>query len=473
MDGQVGDEAFAGSTLPTWQVAGLSLAVLVGHVLNGSGALVFGLLSVGVIWTLHRLHTHAPGSRTTADLIASVPGAAPARAIRVVQFAAYVLLGAYTARNIAQLTLAWFTDPDATPSGWSLAAISVTAVAVAAVLVGALPTRLLAPVATVLAAIGLLAFFYVSLAVIAKTASAAPLFAPSMAIGADPKSIEWGPAAVLIALAITFAGFEIPTTVNDRLGSVRRPLGIAIALVAVCATTAWVASSMATDGDFRYEATDLVYIASDMFGESASLWLLAAAFALTVAAILVLVWGATRVIRPATGNSPVPLLTTAVVAGVLAFALSIGTGGAAAKLGGVAGILLLAVYAAAAHANSRLDDENSTAWALSALMATVLVVVAFVMGVSEGWWPSAIAIAIVVAAAGWALKSAAGATPGASLHTKGRQPRGKVDRQVRQHRRGEAARARVQPAEQPASNAGDEHGADHGLSRDAGVDDVP
>ena len=38
---------FGVAALPTWQAAGLSLAVIVGHVFNGSGALVFGLLSVG------------------------------------------------------------------------------------------------------------------------------------------------------------------------------------------------------------------------------------------------------------------------------------------------------------------------------------------------------------------------------------------------------------------------------------------
>ena len=65
------------TALPTWQATGLSLAVIVGHVFNGWGAVVFGLLSVGVIWTLHRLHAHAPGARSTADLIASAPGPRP------------------------------------------------------------------------------------------------------------------------------------------------------------------------------------------------------------------------------------------------------------------------------------------------------------------------------------------------------------------------------------------------------------
>jgi hypothetical protein len=345
-----------------------------------------------------------PESRTTAELIASVPGAAPAWAIRIVQFAAYVLIGAYAATGIAQITLILFTDPDATPLGWSVAAMSVTAVAVTAALVGALPTRLLAPAATVLAAIGLLAYFYISLAVITKTASGAPLAAPPTNIGGLPGLTEWGPAAILIALALPFAGFEISTTVNDRLASVRRPLGIAIALVAVCATTAWVASSMATAGDFRYEALDLGYIASDMFGESVLLWLNAATIALTVAATLVLVWGATRVIRPATGTSVVPLVVTAVVTGVLALPLSIGWGGAE-KLPGVASLLLLVVYVAAAHANSRLDDSSTTAWAWFALMGVVLAVVAFLTGASQSWWPVVVALIVVAAAGAWAVQS--------------------------------------------------------------------
>jgi len=106
------------TALPTWQATGLSLAVIVGHVFSGSGAIVFGLLSVGVIWTLHRLHTHAPRSQTTADLITSAPGAAPAQAIVVIQFVAYVLIGAYTAKSIASMALIWMTGPDTTISEW-------------------------------------------------------------------------------------------------------------------------------------------------------------------------------------------------------------------------------------------------------------------------------------------------------------------------------------------------------------------
>lgn len=430
--GQVGAGAITESTLaPTlagWQVTGLSLAVLVGHVLNGAGAFVFGLLSVGVIWTLHRLRGNAPHARTTADLISSVPGAVPARAVRVVQFSAYALIGAYSTTNIVSLALTWSTDPDATPPDWSVPALCILVVGLAATAVATLPTRLLALVATALAAIGLLAYFYVALAVIAKIASGAQLAAPSMDIEASSALTEWGAAATVIALAIVFAGFEIPTTANDRLTSVRRPLGLAIALIAICATTAWVASNMATAGGFRYEATDLVFIASDMFGQSTTLALFLATIALTVAAVLVLMWGATRVIRPAAGSTPVPLVTTAVVTGVLACTLAIGFGDMQVDLWAVAGLLLLVLYVAAAHANSRLDDSSTTAWAWLVLMAIVLAIATVLTGASRGWWPVVVAIVIVAAASAWAIQT--GKTPPA---TKAR-PQSKSERLSRGNR---------------------------------------
>jgi hypothetical protein len=366
---------------------------------------------------LHRLHAHAPGSRTTADLIASVPGATPASAIAVIQFVAYVLIGAYTAKSITSIALPWLAWPDTTIPGWSGPALAVATAAVGCVLVGALPTRLLAPAATVLAAFSLLVFFYVALAVVARVLSGTAPVEPIMEIGATPAATQWGPAALLISLAIAFAGFEIPTTASDRLRSVRRPLGGAIALATLCAALAWVATNLGSTGEFRYDAADLVLIAGQMFGGTGSLWLLAATIAQAVAALLVLIWGARRVVRPHITGSALPLAVTAVVMILLVLAISLRWGDAAAHLWGVAGILLLAVYAAAAHANSRLDDDNTTAWAVFALMAVVSVVVVFLMGTSEGWWPPGIAIAIVAAAAVWAVKSAAGATPGASLHS--------------------------------------------------------
>jgi hypothetical protein len=196
-----------------------------------------------------------------------------------------------------------------------------------------------------------------------------------------------------------------------------------MALATLCAALAWVATNLASTGEFRYDAADLVLIAGQMFGGTGTLWLLAAAIAGAVAALLVLIWGATRVVQPPVAGSVLPLTVTAVVTGLLVLAISFSWGDAAAHLWGVAGILLLGVYVAAAQANSRLDDENSTAWAVFALMAMVFVVAVFLMGASQGWWPSGIAIAIVAAAAVWALKSPAGATPSAVALRQGPPPR--------------------------------------------------
>jgi hypothetical protein len=398
----VPDRAFDGAlgiaVLPAWQAVGLSVAVIGSQLFSGSGVLVFALFSVGVIWSLHRLRAHSPDSASTADLIASAPGAAPARVVNVLQFVAYVTLGAYAAKTIASMALVWLTYFGRIAPDWWGPAIAVAVVGIVAVLVGALPTRLLATVATVLAAFGLLVFFYIALAVIARMASGTAPIELITKFGASAAATEWGPAAMVVSLAIVLAGFEIPTAVSDRLSSVARPLGWAIVLVAVCATTAWVATNMATTGDFNFDAIDLVQVAIQMFGETGANFVIGAEIAGAVAALLVLVWGATRVIRPSATFSVVPLAVTAVVTALLTLAMAAGWFDAAAKLWGVAGLLLVAVYLLAAQANSRLDDSSTTAWAWFALTAIVLAVAAFLMGAAYGWWPVAIAVVVVALA---------------------------------------------------------------------------
>jgi hypothetical protein len=391
--------------IPTWQAAGLSLAVVAGHVLIGSGALVFGVLSIGVIWTLQRLRASAPQARTTAELIASVPGGAQARAVSIVQFAAYVLIAAYAARTVASVGLIWLSSPQATAPEWSQAALAVAVAAITAVAAGAMPTRVLAPVAAVLAVFGLLVFFYVSLAVIAKTASGTAPIEPLLQMGANAAPTEWGPAAVVVSLALAFAGFEIPTAATDRLPSVGRPLGCAMALVVLCAMVAWVATNMATAGDFRYDAGDLTQVAAAMFGMASGFWLLlAATLALAIAALLVLIWGATRVVAPARTGGAAPLVAAGVATTVLAALVSGNWADAASKLWGVGGLLLLAVYLLAAQANSRSDDSSTIAWAVFAAMGVAVAAIAVLKGLAEGWWPVGVALVILAGAAAWAVK---------------------------------------------------------------------
>lgn len=394
------DEGVEAAALPTWQAAGLALAVILGDVLNGSGVLLFGLLSIAVIWSLQRLHAHAPSSMSTAQLIASAPGAAPARAVSVVQYAAYVLMAAVSATSVGLLALSFRSDLTA---GWLWPALSAAAALVAAVFVAGLPTRLLAPVAAVLAGFGLLVFFFVALSVLAKVFSGTAPIDMTVQMGTAPKPTEWGPVALVGLLALTVPGFEIPTVVSDRLRSVARPLGLAMALLVVCAATAWAAVNVATTGDFRYDAADLILIAGDMFGESVSLWMVGASIATATAVLLVLLWGATRVAHQEVRSGGAGLMVTAVAVGALAAVMCAGWGDVSSKTLGVAGILLLVVYVAAAHANSRLDQDNTVAWAVFAVMGIELAaaVAAVLSGTSgqSGAWPLMIAAAIVGIAA--------------------------------------------------------------------------
>ena len=170
---------------------------------------------------------------------------------------------------------------------------------------------------------------------------------------------------------------------------------------------------MATVGDFRYDAADLAPIASQMFGELGALWpLLAATTAQAIAALLVLTWGAKRIVAPfAAAASPMPLALTAVATIALALVAAGDPAGLSAKLWGVGGLLLVAVYLLAAQANSRLDDSSTIAWAFFALMGIALAGAVLLKGADAGWWPVGITVVVIAAAAAFAVKRPARPAP--------------------------------------------------------------
>jgi hypothetical protein len=387
------------NSLPGWQATGLALAAIGSHVLVGSGAFAFAVLAAGVIWALHRLHVNAPGARSTADLIASVIGTAPARAVGVVQYVAYLLLAAFTASSVAMLTVTWAVNPDAASSGWLWAAMALAVAGIAGVLVALMPVTILAPAVTALAGFGLLVYFYLALAVLAKVYSGtAPID-----IGTAPPLSKFGAFGVVITLAMSLVAFEIPSTAADRLRSMSRPLGYAMALMVLCCGITWLATNVGATGSMRYDATDLVYILTDMFSGPSGLWVIAATTALASAWLIVLIWGATRAAPDPLPSGAPGVLAVTVITAVLAVAVCRGWGDLPDKLWGVAGILILVVYVGVAHANSRLDDSSSIAWGVFALMALALVVVTFVVGAGISWWPvglaaGVVAIAVAVAA---------------------------------------------------------------------------
>ena len=201
-------------------------------------------------------------ARTTADLIASVPGAAPAGAIRVIQFVAYVLIGAFTAASIAAMALLWIRGPTwwfpagrdprcpSPPSRWAPSWW------------GALPTRSWPRWRRCWRGSARRCSPTSALAVIAGWRRA-PRLSTRHRTRPDPRADRVGPCGTFDFARDRFAVFEIPTTVNARLyfcGPGRS--GSRWPSSSLCAAVAWVATNMGSTGEFRYNAADLFQVAA-------------------------------------------------------------------------------------------------------------------------------------------------------------------------------------------------------------------
>jgi hypothetical protein len=154
----------------------------------------------------------------------------------------------------------------------------------------------------------------------------------------------------------------------------------------------------------------MVLLASDLFADAGSLWLLVSSLALGSAGLLAITLAAVRVASRLTQQISQQLRVGAVtlVFGVVTSMLLIVTtrdwGGAGSKLAGVAQPLLIAVYVIAAEANSRLPGSSEAATVLRVLMPTLAVVVVLVpLSYYEydagSLWPAALAAATVAVAA--------------------------------------------------------------------------
>jgi hypothetical protein len=125
----------------------------------------------------------------------------------------------------------------------------------------------------------------------------------------------------------------------------------------------------------------MVLLASNLFSDAGSLWLLASSVVLGSAALLAITLAAVRVASRLTQQlsrqSRVGAVTigVAVVTSMLVILTTGSLGGVASKLAGVAPLLLIAVYVIAAEANSRLPGRSEVTVALRVWMPTLAVVV--------------------------------------------------------------------------------------------------
>ena len=364
-----------------WQAAGLSLAAGGIAATRGPGA-VAAVLALGpMVWAFGRLHRHSLSAGSTSDLVAKVLGGRTGLFTGLLQLAGYSLLSVGIARGLGvAVALLLVHDVESVTTSWWWPVWTVVAATLAAALTYSCRTRLLVSIAAILAAAGMLVYFYVALSAIARVATGT---VPHQTGGVAPES-GMGTSTLLIALGLTLLGVEAVTTVNSRVSSVSRPIGSAMAVIALCAATGWVAVALASDTALAFDESQIVLLASDLFADAGSIWLLTSSLAVGSAALLAITLAAVRVASRLTQQiseqSRVGAVTIG-VAGVTSLLVIVSTrdwGGAGSKFAYVAPLLLMAVYVIAAEANSRLPGSSDAAMVLRVWMPTLAVVVVLV-----------------------------------------------------------------------------------------------
>jgi hypothetical protein len=275
-----------------WQAAGLSLAAGGIAATRGPGAVAAVVALAPMVWAFGRLHRHGPSASSTSDLVAKVLGVRVGLFTGLLQLVGYLLLAVAFSRNIGVAgALPLVQDVEMVGDSWWWPVCAVAAAIVAAVLVYVCRTKLIVSIAAVFAACGVLVYFYVALSAIARMATGA---APLQTGGVAPET-GLGTSTLLIELGLALVGVEAVTTLSGRVTSVSRPIGSAMAVIALCGVTGWVAVALASHTALAFDTTQLVLLASDLFSDAGSIWLAASSVALGCAALLAITLAAVRV----------------------------------------------------------------------------------------------------------------------------------------------------------------------------------
>ena len=368
-------ESGAWARVSGWQAMGLCLAAVGLQGLSGLGGLLGVALFAPIVFALVRLRRHAPGAVSTPGMVGAVLGARTAAVAAIVQITAYVALTVTAAQAIVIPWLRIDSSPD--PMGgavfdksqWTLMALVV--IVVAAVMVFGLPTLVTATMVAIIAVVGLLTYFYFSLAIVTTYLSAGvsmsePRYDPAPATGLQAT-------AALIVLAAGMTGFEVVATRRRRGGASAWPMGGALVVVGACAGLGSWAAQLGPGGFGPFDEPFLWQAAEELYGSTGTALLNSAAIMLATAGMLAMLWGI-RNLTEQTGTTWSPRL---VQAGVLAatVALAVIVTQLQWQFGHVGSLLLIALYAIVFIASARVPGDSLTIWWLRIVLPVVLVAV--------------------------------------------------------------------------------------------------
>jgi hypothetical protein len=386
--------------LPAWRAVGLSLAPIGAAIFNGVAGLCAAAIVAVLIFAFARLHRYAPQAVSTGDLVAATVGPAAGRFTSLVQLAAYVLLGVGAALTLALQPLTGAPDLDAALAGWWWPGWSVAGVVIAGAVVAYLPTRAVGATAAALAGVGLLIFLDLALAIVARVATGTP----PMTMGSTHVDSVLLATAAAIPLGLGLIGFEAATVVSGRLESVARPVGTAVGVTALGAVALLAAANLGATGGFHGSAVNLSLIVSQFFADAGFYWFATAALCLGSAALLALMWAATRVAGRLFGSGPEVALLVSAVMCVLAGAFSLFQDHLGRLPVAVPALLLLVVYMLVTEANSRVAGSAAAQQAPRLILVVVTVCVVLIpLRVTDfamlTLWPLVIAAASLAVAA--------------------------------------------------------------------------
>ncbi|MBP2456100.1 APC family permease [Mycolicibacterium lutetiense] len=386
--------------LPAWRAVGLSLAPIGAATFNGVAGLCAAAIVVVLIFAFARLHRYAPQAVSTGDLVAATVGPAAGRFTSLIQLAAYVLVGVVAALTLALQPLSGAPDLEAALAGWWWPGWSVAVVVIAGLVVAYLPTRAVGAAAAALAGVGLLIFFYLALAIVARVATGTP----PMAVGSTHVDSVLLATAAAIPLGLGLVGFELATVVSGRLESVARPVGTAVGVTALGAVVLLAAANIGTTGGFHSTALHLSLVASQFFADAGFYWFTTGVLCLGSAALLALMWAATRVAGRLFGSGPEVALLVPAVMCVLAGAFALFQDYLGRLPAVVPALLLLVVYVLVTEANSRVAGSAAAQQAPRLILAVVAVCVVLIpLRVTNfsmpTLWPLVVTAAILAVAA--------------------------------------------------------------------------
>ena len=266
--------------MATWQAASLSLGVIGWATFRGVAVLVGALLFAPVIYAFTRLHNHAPGVRSTSDLVGSTLGRRTASAAGLIQLTAYVVAAAAAAARLGLVVQLFVGDGDIGTRIW-WAVVAVSAVIVAGVLIWSFSFRAVTVIVGVLVAAALLVVLLSG----CGRAGARVVGHHAGRHGRRPaaeRSRHHGHRLVARRCGGRFRDLHDG---QRRLRSAGRPMAMAVAVLTGCAGVLWLADHLGATGGFRFAPTGLGSIVSGFFGESGAVWIVVSSLLANAAAL--------------------------------------------------------------------------------------------------------------------------------------------------------------------------------------------